>query len=277
MRIEAEHNYNRDSREAVYAWMARWLKGAPADVQVKEEEFRPDPIPELLVFANRARPDGMVTTEQLTENWIAAARRQLTGNPQAARGALLHALGFERQQTAKAPVGPSSKPVIVLATSDAGVEKAVSRAGLAVRRVVFTPFDEKAAAGISMFDTYNRTAASQRVADLVAALSKEQNPILIADGDAGLAGLLAVAVVPVTRAILDVGSFDLSSDAAFLDRLYIPGIRRAGDLRTAAAMAQGSLVLHHTGNRFSIEGQTSHAERLTPERIVALLKTRTGS
>lgn len=277
VRIDAEHNYNRDSREAVYAWMARWLKGAPADVQVKEEEFRPDPLPELLVFANRARPDGVVTNEQLTENWIAAARRQLTGNPEAARRALLHALGFERQPIAKAPVGPSSRPVIVLATSDAEVEKAVSRAGLAVRRVVFTSFDEKAAGAISMFDTYNRTAASQRVADLVAALSKEPHPILIADGDAGLAGLLAVAVVPVTRAILDMGRFDLSSDAAFLDRLYIPGIRRAGDLRTAAAMAQGSLVLHNVGTRFSVEGQTTHPERLAPDRIVELLKTRTGA
>jgi hypothetical protein len=278
VRIDAEHNYNRDSREAVYAWMARWLKGAPADVKVKEEEFRPDPIPELLVFANRARPDGVVTTEQLTENWISAAKRQLKdGNPQSAHRALLHALGFERQQIAKAPVGASSKPVIVLATSDAGVDKAVSRAGFAVRRVEFTPFDEKAAAAISMFDTYNRTAASQRVADLVAVLSKEPNAILIADGDAGLAGLLAAAVVPVTRAILDVGRFDLSSDAAFLDRLYIPGIRRAGDLRTAAAMAQGSLVLHNAGDRFSLEGQNTHPEKLTPEQIAELLKKRAGS
>jgi hypothetical protein len=276
VRFNAEHNYNRESREAVYAWMARWLKGAPANVQVKEQEFRPDPLPELMVFANRPRPDGVVSLAELTENWISAARQQLTAaNAQSARSALLHALGFERQQTAKAPT--SSKPVIVLATADADVEKAVARAGLAVHRVTFTPFDEKAAAAISQFETYNRTATSQRVADLVTALSNDPNAILIADGDAGLAGLLAVAVVPVKRAILDVGRFDLSSDAAFLDRLYIPGLRRAGDLRTAAAMAQGSLVLHNAGDRFSLEGQVTHSEKLTPDQILQLLKKRAGS
>ena len=111
----------------------------------------------------------------------------------------------------------------------------------------------------------------------MAALSNEPNAILVADGDAGLAGLLAAAVVPVTRAILDVGRFDLSSDAAFLDRLYIPGLRRAGDLRTAAAMAQGILILHNAGDRFSIEGQTTHAAKLTPEQILQLVKKRGGS
>jgi len=81
----------------------------------------------------------------------------------------------------------------------------------------------------------------------------------------------------VTRAILDVGRFDLSSDAAFLDRLYIPGLRRAGDLRTAAAMAKGSLVVHNAGDRFSIEGQATQAGKLTPEQILQLLKKWGGS
>jgi hypothetical protein len=137
--------------------------------------------------------------------------------------------------------------------------------------------DAEAAAAISMFDTYNRTAASQRVADLVTALSNQPNAILVADGDAGVAGLLAAAVVPVTRAILDVGRFDLSSDEAFLDRLYIPGLRRAGDLRTAAAMAKGSFLVHNAGDRFAIEGVVTQAAKLTPEQILQLLKKRDGS
>ncbi len=276
VRVNAEHNYNRDSREAVYAWMARWLKGAPADVKVTEQDFRPDPIPELLVFANRPRPDGMVSVDQLTENWITAAKRQLTSaNQDASRHALLHSLGFERAVTAK--TSAAAKPVIVLATTDAALEKIVARAGYPVRRVAFTPFDAGAAAKISMFDTYNRTPASQRVADLVTALSNEPNAILVADGESGLAALLAAAVAPVSRAIVDVGHFDLSSDDAFLDRLYIPGIRRAGDLRTAAAMATGRVVIHNAGDRFSIEGHTVRAEKLTPEQLLQLLKQRSGS
>ena len=79
IRLNAPHSYNRESREAMYAWMARWLNGAPADVEVKEKDFRPDPLPELMVFANRPRPDGVVSTAELTENWISAAKRQLGG------------------------------------------------------------------------------------------------------------------------------------------------------------------------------------------------------
>lgn len=48
----------------------------------------------------------------------------------------------------------------------------------------------------ALFTKRRCKAATQRGADLVAALSKEPNAILIADGDAGLAGLLAAAVVP---------------------------------------------------------------------------------
>ena len=33
----AEHNYNKDSREAMYAWMARWLQHAPADGDAARE------------------------------------------------------------------------------------------------------------------------------------------------------------------------------------------------------------------------------------------------
>ncbi len=35
VQIDAPHNFNRPTREAVYAWMARWLLGAPADVRVE--------------------------------------------------------------------------------------------------------------------------------------------------------------------------------------------------------------------------------------------------
>ena len=81
-----------------------------------------------------------------------------------------------------------------------------------------------------IFDTYNRTAASQRVADIVEALRATPDAVLVAAGDAALAGLLALAIETERRAVLDVGDFDTASDAAFVERLYMPGLRRAGDL-----------------------------------------------
>ena len=45
VRFEAPHNYNRNSREAMYTWMARWLQNAPRDVKRAERNFSVDPFP----------------------------------------------------------------------------------------------------------------------------------------------------------------------------------------------------------------------------------------
>ena len=271
VRIDAEHNYNRESREAVYAWMARWLKGAAPDVTVPERDFQPDPLPDLMVFADRPPPQGLLTTTQLTERWIDAARQQLTpANEDALRRALRHALGVNEPPTVRR--GANGGPVVVLATDDPALEGTLKKAGVRVRPVTFTPFDADAAATVRHFETYNRTAAGQRVADLVEAVADEPGAILVADGDAGLAGLLAAAVVPVRQAILDVGRFDLASDAAFLERLYIPGIRRAGDFHTAATMTHGRLVLHNVGDRFRIGRLAVRPGKLTAAELLALLE-----
>ena len=56
VRMTAEHNYNKDSREAMYAWMARWLQQAAPDVKVPERPFTVEPLSDLLVFHQRAVP-----------------------------------------------------------------------------------------------------------------------------------------------------------------------------------------------------------------------------
>ena len=114
VRMTAEHNYNKDSREAMYAWMARWLQGAPADVKVPERSFTVEPLPDLLVFQQRALPAEAVTAAQVTDAWIAAARQQLaTPSPDAA-AALRHALGFVPSAVAPAAFNRT----VLLAHSD---------------------------------------------------------------------------------------------------------------------------------------------------------------
>jgi hypothetical protein len=268
--VQADHNYNRETREALYAWMARWLQSGAADGRVAEKPFQPEPLPRLLVFHQRALPDGAVTAEQLTANWIAAARGQADRtDPQVLRTALVHALAPE-VPAKTAPAGRSR--VVVLASEDRSLEPALARAGFAVRRVAFTPFDADAAAKIEHFETYNRTPASQRMADIARALRETPGSSLVADGDAALAGLLALAVAPARRAVLDVGQFDASSDGAYLQRLYIPGLRRAGGLQTAASMARGGIVVHNAGTAFDVRGPRVEARRLGVAEIVKLLK-----
>jgi hypothetical protein len=273
VRFTAEHNYNKDSREAMYAWMARWLQHAPDDVTRPERSFSADKITDLLVFYNRPLPDGAVTAGALTDQWIASAKAQLqvTGRAVLA-SALRHALGLPDAATSapSSQQARTARGTAVIAGSQPEIEASLRRAGFDVRSVSFTPFDAAAAAKVTHFETYNRTAASQQVADIVAALREVPSAVLVANRDAGLAALLAAAIVPVRRAIVDVDGFDTSSDTQFLDRIYIPGLRRAGDFQTAAAMAQGEVIAHGAGDSFRVSGIRVERQTLSPRQIAAL-------
>jgi hypothetical protein len=276
VQFDAPHNYNRDSREAVYAWMARWLQGAPADVKREERAFTPEPLPDLLVFHQRPVPDGAVTAAQLTENWIAAARGQLAALPLDARArALRLALGYgSSSPDAATPAAAGRRRTAIVAGADPALERQLRSAGFVVKAIDFTPFDAAEAEKIPHFDTYNRTAASQRVADVVEALRLSPDAVLVASGDSALAALLASAIEPGRKMVLDVGDFDTTSDAAFVDRLYIPGLRRAGDLSTALALAGDRIAIHNAGGAFTLSGASVRREKLTPREIVALLRQR---
>jgi dienelactone hydrolase len=272
VRVDAEHNYNRQSREAMYAWMARWLKGAPADVRVPERSFTPEAPADLLVFHQRAMPAHAATAEALTEGWIAAARRQLAGADLETLGrALRDVLGFGDAGAAPARAASTSR-VVLLADADADVERRLRERGFTPRRIAFRPFDAEAAAKVRHFETYNRTHAAGRVADIVQAIRDAPGAALVAGGDAALAGLLASAVAPPRRAGRNVGASDTSDDAMYVERLDVPGLRRAGDLTTAARIAGGRLVIHNAGDRFVLGGVEVKRSKLTADEIVALVR-----
>jgi hypothetical protein len=281
-RVDAPHNDNRESREAVYRWMARWLQHAPADVSIAERPFQPDGISDQLVFFRQPLPEGAVSAEQLVDQWIGSARQQIRESSlEVRKSTLLHALAMEsssqgRDRGASVPAStlPRSGRQVVLDGDDPGLREALIRAGFSVRSVDVTPYDANAAVKIAHFATYNRTQASQRVADIVRALNDAPGATLIAAGDGGLPALLALAVVSVDRAIVDVGQFDNSGDAAFLERLYIPGIRRAGDLQTAARLAKESTIIHNAGDQFRLEGPRIERRKLTTREIVDLIRSK---
>jgi dienelactone hydrolase len=274
VRFDAPHNYNRESREAVYAWMARWLQQAPADVRREERPFTVDPLPDLLVFHQQPTPARALTAAAFTANWIDNARRRLSMTPLEVKArALSHALAAgDGATTSAATAGRNARRKVLVAGVDAAVERQLRAAGFLLERIEFTPFDAEAAAKIEHFDTYNRTAASQRVADVVDALRASPGAALVAAGDDALVALLAVTVQPARAAVLDVGDFDTASDSAFVERLFIPGLRRAGDLATAAALAGNRVFIHNAGERFQIEGGSVRRQKLTPRETVELLK-----
>lgn len=283
VRVQAEHNYNRESREAMYAWMERWLQGGPADFRRPERAFTPDPPNELLVFHQRALPEGALTTAQVPERWIDMASGQLATTPPDVRlRALRHALGFGEETPARSPATlsaatPSAAKLsaaktVLIDAADPALERRMRKAGFTLRRISFTPFDGAAAAQVRHFETYNRTAAGQRVADIVAALRASPGASLVASGDAALAGMLASAVTSPRIAVLDVGTFDTSGDKDYLERLYMPGLRRAGALETAAQTAGRIMVVHNAGAKFVLPGARVQATRLGPDEIIAALR-----
>ena len=70
VQVDAEHNYNKESREAVYAWFAKWFLGAEDASAFKEVAFAVEPDEELLVFAERELPTHALKQEEFLPAWI---------------------------------------------------------------------------------------------------------------------------------------------------------------------------------------------------------------
>lgn len=104
VQMKADHNYNKESREAVYSWFARWLLGITDPIQ--EQPFQVEKTENLSVFANKLRPPNALNVEQFITARIAASKNQIEKmRPTDSRGleafkktfgpALRHALGVE--------------------------------------------------------------------------------------------------------------------------------------------------------------------------------------
>src|SRR5215468_10337328 len=77
IQIDAPHNYNQPSREAVYGWFAHWFLGRAETTPIKERGNVVATINDLLVFAGRPRPENELNESQLTESLIESRKRQL--------------------------------------------------------------------------------------------------------------------------------------------------------------------------------------------------------
>ena len=70
VQVDAEHNYNKESREAVYAWFAKWFLGAEDASAFKEVAFEVEIDADLLVFAERELPTHALKQEEFLPAWI---------------------------------------------------------------------------------------------------------------------------------------------------------------------------------------------------------------
>ena len=77
VQVDAEHNYNRESREPVYAWFAKWFLDAEDASAFTEVEFQVEPDDALLVFSERELPAHALKQEEFLPTWVARSQQAI--------------------------------------------------------------------------------------------------------------------------------------------------------------------------------------------------------
>jgi len=312
VQIDAGHNYNEASREAVYAWFGRWLLQDAETEGFNEEAFKVEEDEDLLVFAGRELPHGALTYEELVNQIISEDRQLLEARRPKGRA------GLAQFRDLFVPALEDVLGVEVPEPNDIAVERTgrTKRSSFWVERllvgrrcygdqipaVMFLPVTsgqtfpatlivhaEGKAALIDMergepgrmvagllerghavmtidpfligeynspferarrerkgnyFTTFNPTDDALRVQDVLTSIVYLQDRWdvrsinVVGLGDAGIWCLLAAGVKKeLGRVAADLAGFDPANEDQWQQRAFVPGIRRLGGLRTAAALA----------------------------------------
>ncbi len=267
--FNAQHNYNRASREAVYRFLARHLQpGVPSSALVDRAVAVPTDE-EMLAFPKGDLPPDMIGLPGVFQAWKSVAlfsAGSLQHNE--TRESLRHAMGVEWPtetegtiQANRVWVGRSGKgdrvtgtwfpgegdPILLVhpGGSAAALKSDVLPPLLQTGRpvMVLEPFSSGALRlhkqrWDGYFLSYNRTDAADRVQDILTAMSyleshTDATPTLVGVKEAAVWCVFAAAVAPEEVEVMgDLNGF-IGSDEDFRDRFFVPGIQRAGGLAAA--------------------------------------------
>jgi len=267
--IDAEHNYNRQSRESVYRFLAANMQRDHPPSTLADGEFSLPAEKDMLAFPKVGARDlgGYADVFQM---WKIAAMLQTQSNadPAALREALRYALAadwpsrsesdIDGRRIVLSRIGKGDRvtgywtpgkgaPILVVhpgGSSSALRTEAVGKLVQSGRPVlIIEPFvSNPARIQKQRFDeyflSYNRTDAADRVQDILTGLAflkgqSGRRPELIGLGDAGIWCVFAAAVAPIAIDVTaDLNGFG-GSDEDFRDRFFVPGIQRAGGLSAA--------------------------------------------
>jgi len=271
VQFQAPHNYNQDSRESVYAWMARWLQNGhdaaklaePAVPFVRREDlavWTPDhPLPADAADADKLRDllrakataqiealrpkDGASLKkfrDLLEPAWRLLLTVQVPPSP----------LGRPGQRKATVVVGTNLEEAAPLREAALARGDAWAFIDVSYQHAPEEPAGGDAAQRKAFPATFYRTDLARQVQDILdllgsAAFGGDATEVrLIGLGDAGLPVLLARAVagssIRVSLTIVDLASVDRT-----LQVRPHPGLNRYGGWIGAALLTPpGHLVLH---------------------------------
>ena len=273
VQIDAPHNYNKESREAVYRFFGKHVLARPDAEKIVERSIRLEKLGDLMVWHNRTLPQGALTFDGVREAWIARCKRQTDtiSDRNLMRERLQLALATEwpsqvtatrdgdrltlsrgnRGDRAAGVIIGSGKPSTLVvhpdgiqaARADAAVKKAMAAGETVLLIEAFQTGGSKSSRDRSHrhFLTFNRSDDAERVQDVLTALawmkSNGASELKVAGhGIAGVWATFAAAVAPVKVIVTGQPSFD-GSDSAFVKNFFVPGIQRAGGWAAARKLA----------------------------------------
>ncbi len=271
-----EHNFNQNSRGAVYQFFQKYLSPESGSRAIVEENEEPPRLQDMLVFEGRALPNGAKSYDELLECWKHMELETLSSlNRNELAEELALALGTTWPQRVQSTTSgeltilsrpeygdavPSrwypgkGSPVLLVNSegSSAAVASEAFRSARASGHPVLcidafqtgqatTPRPKQA----KFYLTFNRSDDQNRTQDILTALAflHEQAPGLIkviAEDKARIWSLFAAAVAPIPVQIANTPARFHGTDNEFLATFFVPGIQRAGGLATASILLESS-------------------------------------
>jgi dienelactone hydrolase len=335
VQIDQQHNYNKDSREAVYTFFGARLLGGSGPVA--EQRFRVEQLQDLLARFGKELPADAVNMERYTSDRIAEGKRgieQLAPHDQSsldkARAAFSERLTFSLLDTKPAASAVISQkqdsianaetlllaragkgdriPAVWLAPPKANsnaaptlivhpegvawvlssplVKRMLDKGGAVLAIDAFQTGSAKAPRDRNKraFTVFNQTDDANRVQDILTALTYLQSRSnakvvnLVGIEMGGVWSYFARALAgPGVNLVADLAQFPVDKDQAFLDKFFVPGLRKAGDFRAAAVLnTQDKLFVHNASPDFPVDWIKHRAQaaevRTTPASDEELLK-----
>ena len=263
--IDAPHNYNQASREAVYRFFAKHVQGVKDTAGIKDEPYDSD-VKSLRVWQGEPKPANAVTHEKLFEYWVAEASRQ---NAEAGKAdqvqRLRRAFGIDTPTDVQAErsgervvlyrttkghripgllLGTGKVSTIVVhdggaaaAQSHDAVNRAVKAGDSVLAIDVFQTGEAVAPRDLTKVKhilTFNRSDDAERVQDIISAVAyvrgqRSGTVPVIGIGKAAVWAAAAAAVAPDGwMSVKETLQGFSGTDDELRQSLYVPGVQRAG-------------------------------------------------
>ena len=274
VQFQAEHNYNRASREAVYKFFGKHVLSQSDEAKLVEKNPRIEMLQDMLVLSGRTLPSNALTYEGVFDRWKSMARKQTDDmlDKAALPDGLVWALAAdwplkvlsesagERIVLGRPSAGDRVSgiwlpgkgiPALVVHPGGAAAARMSTKVRdlLAAGRPVLMIDAFQTGASVALRDTserhfiaFNKSDDANRVQDILTALAylsrqEQRMPELIGLERAAVWTQFAAAVSPApVHLTCDLAAF-AGSDQDFLDDFFVPGIQRAGGLAAAQRLA----------------------------------------